>query len=468
MSRYYRDILETKYEKQLEINYELKRSLVSFQANKKLPIYKWFKYKEGFSVPMIEMFLEDSFKTKKGKFLDPFSGSGTSLFAMRDMGWDVSGIELLPVGLNIIKSRIDIEKINISEVKKMANKIIDIDFLKLYNLDNQIIKHIPITEGAFPEKTSIEINNFIKYCNTEIKESNIKQFFLFAIFCILEDISYTRKDGQYLRWDNRAEKLRSKPTKFRKAEIFDFKIALQKKIEEMILDLETVSLEKLEDTIIKKGNFDLIEGSLLEVLPKIKKSSIDLIITSPPYCNRYDYTRTYALELVFLGSTDKNVKDYRQTQLSCTVENKSKKHQLKQMYLNLNKGKEFEKIEETFSSEKALFEVIEILEKLKQEKKLNNPNITTMIENYFFEMCVVIFELFRIMKKEGRIYMVNDNVQYGGEDIPVDLILSNYAEKAGFTIKKIWVLPTGKGNSSQQMDTHGRNELRKCVYIWEK
>lgn len=64
--------------------------------------------------------------------------------------------------------------------------------------------------------------------------------------------------------------------------------------------------------------------------------------------------------------------------------------------------------------------------------------------------------------------MVNDNVRYGGAMIPVDLILSDFAEKAGFEVDIIRVLPTGKGNSSQQMGAHGREELRKCIYIWRR
>jgi hypothetical protein len=64
--------------------------------------------------------------------------------------------------------------------------------------------------------------------------------------------------------------------------------------------------------------------------------------------------------------------------------------------------------------------------------------------------------------------MVNDNVQYNGEEVPVDLILSDFAVSAGLAVDRIWVLPTGKGNSSQQMGVHGRNELRKCVYIWSR
>ena len=37
-----------------------------------------------------------------------------------------------------------------------------------------------------------------------------------------------------------------------------------------------------------------------------------------------------------------------------------------------------------------------------------------------------------------------------------------------FEIENIMVIPNGKGNSSQQMGKHGREELRKCVYVWRK
>ena len=62
--------------------------------------------------------------------------------------------------------------------------------------------------------------------------------------------------------------------------------------------------------------------------------------------------------------------------------------------------------------------------------------------------------------------MVNDNVQYHGEEVPVDLILSDIAEACGFECEEISVLPRGKGNASQQMGRFGRRELRKCVYHW--
>lgn len=61
-----------------------------------------------------------------------------------------------------------------------------------------------------------------------------------------------------------------------------------------------------------------------------------------------------------------------------------------------------------------------------------------------------------------------DNVQYAGISIPVDLILSSLAERFDLQVEAILVLPDEKGNSSQQMGKHGRQPLRKCVYVWRK
>ncbi|MBI2167786.1 MAG: hypothetical protein HYU34_06090 [Candidatus Omnitrophica bacterium] len=50
--------LEDHFRDVIEINPELERRLVSFQANKKEPLYRWFKYKEGFSSALIKYVVE--------------------------------------------------------------------------------------------------------------------------------------------------------------------------------------------------------------------------------------------------------------------------------------------------------------------------------------------------------------------------------------------------------------------------
>ncbi len=99
---------------------------------------------------------------------------------------------------------------------------------------------------------------------------------------------------------------------------------------------------------------------------------------------------------------------------------------------------------------------------------MNNPQIIRLLENYFIELALVICELGRLIRSGRNVFMVNDNVRYHGIEIPVDLILTDFAEQSGFRCESIRILKRGKGNSSQQMGKFGKQELRKCVYHWYK
>ena len=462
-----REKLYKYFSDKFEVTFEFSRKEVSFQANKKEPVYRWFKYKEGFSSQLVKHFLT-KYSSKPGKLLDPFAGIGTTTFAGQELGWDSYGIEVLPIGAFVMKTRQAINETNPQKLQANINQFWT-DVNKLENYET-FIKHIPITKDAYPDETEVLLNKYLTNCS-KLKDNNLQSILKFAALSILEEISFTRKDGQYLRWDFRSKRnLRGKP--FNKGEIVTFPKAIQNKFEQIIQDL-THSQPKLFNNFEPKKKdathlAKVIEGSALDRLPEIEDAFFDFIITSPPYCNRYDYTRTYALELVFLGKDNDDVRNLRQDLLSCTVENKEKIEFLKNIYTSSNKKNVFEEVITTYQNSKAMTEVNTILENLNELNKLNNKNIARMVRNYFLELCFTIYELARITKKDGYCVMVNDNVRYGGEEIPVDLILSEFAEKFGFRINKIFVLPKGKGNSSQQMGKYGREEIRKCIYLWQK
>jgi len=63
--------------------------------------------------------------------------------------------------------------------------------------------------------------------------------------------------------------------------------------------------------------------------------------------------------------------------------------------------------------------------------------------------------------------MVVDNVRFEGELSPVDLVLSEMAEEAGFQVEQITVARY-KGNSSQQMGKYGRVPVRESIVLWRK
>jgi hypothetical protein len=119
-----------------------------------------------------------------------------------------------------------------------------------------------------------------------------------------------------------------------------------------------------------------------------------------------------------------------------------------------------------FESQELLALILNYLETCRDNGTINNNGIPRMVRNYFRELGLIIFECQRVLKRGAPMIMVNDNVRYQGAIIPVDLVLSDIAQAAGFEVEAIWVLPRGKGNSSQQMGKHGREEIRKCVYLW--
>lgn len=316
-----------------------------------------------------------------------------------------------------------------------------------------------ITDGAYPPDTTEAIERYMAAMQQE--NERVRRVLRFALLCILESVSYTRKDGQYLRWDVRSGRRQgAKP--FHKGPLLPFDEAICAKLEEIIVDSRPghARLDLFVAHREKEGEIRLLPGSCLEILPTLTADSYDAILTSPPYCNRYDYTRTYALELALLGIGTHEISHLRQQLLTCTVENRAKD------LLRMNAR--WKSAIATADQEELLQAVIGYLENQKAQGALNNQGIPRMVRGYFYEMACVIAECARVLKPQGLLFMVNDNVRYGGASVSVDMILSHMAEKLGFRVENILVLPNGKGNSSQQMGEHGRDPLRKCVYVWRK
>ena len=305
-------------------------------------------------------------------------------------------------------------------------------------------------------------------------DSNLKVLLKFVLLSILEDISYTSKDGQFLRWDSRSNKVRSRneqrvaagkrPYKeFRKTSIIDVKTAILKSLDLMIFDLSFAN-----ESSHPSGKQHLIQGTVLETLPSQTGEQFDAVITSPPYCNRYDYTRTYALELAFLGMTNEDVISLRQNMISCTVENRPKLKRLGELYDKLGRLQDFQFVSSVLANHGAFQEILDALRIRSRRQEVNNNGIISMVEGYFTELAFVTFELFRICKPGAKVGIVNDNVRYSGEVIPVDLLMSDIAASFGFVPDTIYVLDQRKGNSSQQMGKYGREALRKSILIWKK
>jgi hypothetical protein len=168
--------------------------VVSFQANKNRPVYRWYKYKEAFSACLVEHLLQ-KYGISEGIILDPFAGSGTALFVASEAGIDADGIEVLPIGQQIIATK-----------KLLESEFTPEDFESLrrwstmrpweYSETKVTLPELRITKGAYPEETKDAIEKYLGAFSQENRR--VQAVLRFALFCVLESVSFTRKDGQYL------------------------------------------------------------------------------------------------------------------------------------------------------------------------------------------------------------------------------------------------------------------------------
>ena len=444
-----RQQLSKRFAGRLSTNPQYTRKTVSYQGNRNVPGFRWMKYKEGFSRELVSSLIDEY---EPETVLDPFAGMCTAPLVAAGLGKDAMGIEIMPVGI-----------LAGTGIAQAANGVSAMAFERearalLERLKNRptapakfAFPHVRITENAFPQRSEQEIAKARQHID-RVDNPPVRTLLNLACMSVLEESSYTRKDGQYLRWDHRSGRLHAKE---HMGHVPSFKYALASRLGEIVQDFDTLK------GWYGGGYPDLLPGSSLELLRKIPTGKFDMVITSPPYANRYDYTRTYALELAWLGYGQQDFAELRQRMLSATVENKTKLEWLRKVYSD-DCGVVSHASRMYDGS--AVHEVLDILHDRIGE--LSNKHVIRLIEGYFFEMAVIVAELGRVVRPGGVVIMVNDNVQYHGEEIPVDFILSDYAEQSGFACTDIWMLPRGKGNSSQQMARFGRREIRKCVYKW--
>lgn len=469
-----RQKLEKKYAEFLEVTEKFNRQSVSYQLSKKDVLHSWLKYKEGFSANLVNILLDEMGAVAGDWVMDPFMGSGTTVLVCQMRGINSIGYDVMPISAVSIKAKSAIMRYDVNEIRRLIEDVMSLTVPTDYHKSTP---YITITRNAYPQ----ENERFLAYIHEWNEQSayspETKNLLTLCIVNSLERCSYTTKSGQYLGWDCRSPKVQEAnkaraskgqkllSEKYVRAEILDSKATILDEITHVLADIELIQKNAI-DTV--RAKIDFVPRSALYELPLVEENKLKGVITSPPYCNRYDYTRTYALELVYLGLGEEEVKKMRQELLSCTVESKSKIDELKDFYSSIGQSERFDCIYTTIKDNKAFSEVMDALVKRKENGDLNNNGVIRMVEGYFTELAFIYAELYRVCKPGAMVAFVNDNVRYGGEVIPVDFLSCSFAEQFGFKIKTIYTLKQQKGNSSQQMAKFGRVALRKGITVWIK
>ena len=404
-----------KYDQNIDI-----RLLVTPYQNKRLPVYNWYSYKHSFSRNLVIELLEKFGLNNRDRILDPFCGSGTTLLASKEIGIPVQGIDILPLSVFISNS-----KLLRYDKRRIETAINELEILLAENNTDYTInktkKELLIT--FFREDILDEIL-FIREWIERKDDEETRYFFLTALLSILEDVSYTHKDGGFLRV------LKGK-------KIPDLKSVYLSKLYKMVRDIEFIN--NLPNTYA-----EAIEGDARKTM--FEPASFSAVITSPPYPNRHDYTRVYLLELVtgFID-TQKEIKTLRYHSVQSHVEARRKF------------------IAEDYTLPNTLNTILQKLEEI----SLPNRQIIKMLEGYFEDMHLVLKEINRLLRPNSKVAFIISDVRYGGIKVPVGDILINLGNNIGLEFKEK-ITARMRGNSPQQMKKYGRDPIEENILIWER
>lgn len=385
------------------------------------PIYNWHSFKHSYSKALVDNLVKE-FGLKRGSWvMDPFCGGGTTLLACKELGIHSEGFDILPfsVFLSNVKTRsYDVKKLLTEKTRFTQSKRVSMQIPSLTN--------IPIAKKAFSVAVRNELVQ-IKQNIEEISDPAVRDFYNLGMLSILESVSNTSKSGGFLRIVKQRMRVRK------------VKEVFINRIESMISDVQ-----KFNETV-QWRNVD-VSASCGDAREINARRQYDAIITSPPYPNRHDYTRIYSLEMLFdFVKSNDDLKKIRYETLRSHVEARKK----------------YESVE--YIKPEMLNKLIKKIE----ANGTNNPRVTEMLEGYFEDMYLVLREMSKRLKKNGKIALVVSNVRFAGVNIPVDEILSDAGRQVGLKPKAIWIARY-RGNSSQQMKEYKRKPSRESIVIWEK
>lgn len=375
----------------------------NFVNNMSLPIHRWFRFSAGYSAEWVKQVINIEKKEKQDlRVFDPFLGSGTTVIASEETNVIGLGIDSHPLIFKIAQTKL-LWRSNLRSFNEMSRKIIE----KSKILPSKELDYPKLINKMYTSTNLDELDKIRRACVSLDDDSDSSKLCWLSMISILR---YTSSGGtapwQYVL-----------PKKKKKAVANP--IDAFKKQCKMMSD----NMSYFQSRYLKSPKGMIFEDDA-RTCSKIKSDSIDLVITSPPYANNYDYADATRLELSFLGQIEKWSELQEQVRQflirSCshhmtnknTIEEFVSNPKLKPIYDELvSSCNELERIRET---------------------KIGKKRYHTMIAAYFSDLADTWHSLRRVTKDDSTVcFVIGDSAPYGVH-LPVERWLGELALHAGF------------------------------------
>jgi hypothetical protein len=258
----------------------------------------FFPYYAGYPEAFARALLSSAQLPTDGVVLDPWNGSGTTTYTASLLGLRSSGFDLNPVMIIVARARL-LPPPEADKIEPLAREIV-----RLALLDNTPNNDDEPLSWWFAGNTSTSI----RAIERSLRNQLVREMTLTPTGIELDHISglaatfYVALFSVCRKLNSRF--LASNPTWLRRPKAGEPKIDVPRQyIEESLFanlrGLALVLANRRHPPFADQGAAEvrLIDTTTVDLEP----SSIDLILTSPPYCTRIDYTAATRIELAVLA-----------------------------------------------------------------------------------------------------------------------------------------------------------------------
>ncbi|CAN5916430.1 hypothetical protein BH11PSE8_BH11PSE8_23950 [soil metagenome] len=263
---------------------------------RKLPHSKWnecFPYYAGFPEDFVQKIIETSGISRDSTVVDPWNGSGTTTYVASQLGYSSRGIDINPVMVLVARAR-SLARSESDSIEPQAKNIVK----DINRSTNKILLCDPLLNWFTPE-TAMVIRRIEKRIRTRLvnddhvnSEARFGKISCFAATFYVALFTICRRFTRNFRPTN--------PTWLRLPKNTEAKISLTSS---EVSRAFVIQAKIMAESLLLSQRRTEIGVSEIYVGDTTSLSNFnyaDLIITSPPYCTRIDYTAATRIELAII------------------------------------------------------------------------------------------------------------------------------------------------------------------------
>lgn len=351
----------------------------------------FFKYPCKF-IPNIPKWAIQKYTKKGDLVLDPFAGSGTTL--VEAILNERNAIAIDFDTLSQLLCKVKTTNLSLKQLKKIENFWDTVNFKKEGN--KKYLPDLHNTNHWFPEENIhklLILRESIEKYHLKNHDIEVRDFLLVCLASIIRKCSY-------------ADSVSPKPY---------VSTRVKKKTTPANLAFKTVlkhNLEEIKEYSNKKvGKCEVIGDDARFLESNLYNSKVNLIVSSPPYINAFDYVRSLRLENAWLGLYgDTGISEIKKRQIGT------------------------ESISSIEYNSKIAKTKIKDLDNIVNNISLKDKKRAYVVWKYFNDMEKHFKLMSKLLKKDGHYIIVVGNSKIRGEIIKTYEILTEIALRNGFEI----------------------------------